>query len=243
MFTFQDIGGVRYYTGVPDCGAGYDWILDLLRDTTAAWLGDPTQFNDRIKGNIGEFVAFHLVNPRQPIGSGWYAFYSNTDNPLSRISGAGLDMCFIYLDPDTTGAKDRLLIQEVKTTGSARLGYADMLVKDHLKLKSVNPSLNLQARVRAIKARMRDLYVADAATLKRIQEIAHPDPAKCDKVVLLPTLVHERKNADPAKKLAEVRAKIAAQGWQLNLIYPISISVNRLDDGFASLAQNLPFKP
>ncbi|XLZ69746.1 hypothetical protein ABT364_24960 [Massilia sp. SR12] len=243
MFTSQDIDGIRYYSGQPDCSAGYSWVLALLRDTTAAWLSDPTQFNSRIKGNIGEFVAFHLVNPRQPLGSGWYAFYSNTDNPLSRISGAGLDMCFIYLDADTTGAKDRLYIQEVKTTGSAKLDYADMLVQDHLKLTSVDPSLNLQARIRAIKARMRDLYVADAATLKRIQEIANPDPAKCDKVMLLPTLVHEKKNADPATKLAKVRKEIADQDWQLHLIYPISISISRLDDGFASLAQNVPFKP
>jgi hypothetical protein len=95
MFKSIQKGEVRGYVGDPHCAAAYEWILDLLQDTTAAWLPKAEDFNDRIKGNIGEFVAFHVT--KKDVGSGWYIFYSNTDTPLSRISGAGLDICYLSL--------------------------------------------------------------------------------------------------------------------------------------------------
>jgi hypothetical protein len=242
MFKFTDSNSMRSYVGDPSCAAAYEWVLELLRDTTGAWLSNPADFNDRIKGNIGEFVAFHLT--KKDVGADWYVFYSNTDTPLSRISGAGLDICYLFLGSDAAGAEDRLIIQEIKTTGSPNLSYAEALVSDYDKLRSVDPSLNLQARVRALKARMRDTHsITDRSLLDRVQLLAHPHPAKCSKMYLLPTLVHELKGSDPVPRLSGVRAKIALQGWSVSLIFPVSIGLTRLNDGLMHLAQNKSFTP
>lgn len=244
MFKFEEIDSVRSYTGDPTCADAYKWVSELLAETTNAWLTQADEFNDRIKGNIGEFVAFHVVKQGIDIQPGWYVFYSNTDTPLSRISGAGLDIFYLFLGADLAGKLDRLIIQEVKTTGSASLAYARALVDDYEKLKSVDPSLNLQARLRALKARMRDTHnIKDKAILSRVQSLSHPEPAKCSKVHFLPTLVHELTNSLPVLKLSQVRAAISAQGWNIKLISPISIGLTRLDEGFLHLALNKTFAP
>lgn len=243
MFKASSAGSLRCYVGDPKCEDAYRWIREKLLDTTNDFIVKATDFNDRIKGNLGEFVAFHITRSEVDPGAGWYIFYSNVDTPLSRISGSGLDICFLYLDAGDPGS-DRLCIQEVKTTGSASLTYANALVADYDKLRSVDTSVNLQTRVRSLKARMRDTYgITQREILNRVQLLAHPDPSKCQKVHLLPTLVHELKGSDPATALAKVATDIAAQGWQLKLIHPVSIGLTRLNDGFLNMAQNKAFVP
>lgn len=244
MFKASQLVDLRCYVADPACKDAYRWIHEKLAETTTDFIAKEKDFNERIKGNLGEFVAFHITRREVEPGSGWYIFYSNVDTPLSRISGAGLDICFLYLDADDTGLKDKLCIQEVKTTGSPSLEYAKALVADYDKLRSADTSVNLQTRVRSLKARMRDTYgITDQKVLDRVQLLAHPDPSKCQKVYLLPTLVHEIKGADPAKALAQVRSEISGQGWQLTLINPVSIGLTRLNDGFLHLAQNKTFVP
>lgn len=244
MFKVKQSIGLRSYVGNPKCEDAYRWIREKLSDTTNDFIGKATDFNDRIKGNLGEFVAFHIARSEVEPGTGWYIFYSNVDTPLSRISGSGLDICFLYFGADSSGAEDKLWIQEVKTTGSSSLAYATALVADYDKLRSADTSVNLQTRVRSLKARMRDIYgISDQEILDRVQLLAHPDPSKCQKVHLRPTLVHELKGADPATALAQVRSNIATQGWRLELIHPVSIGLTRLNDGFLHLAQNKAFVP
>lgn len=244
MFKAETSDSLRSYTGDPKCEEGYKWIQEILLETTNDFIVNSTEFNDRIKGNIGEFVVFHITRAEIKPGDGWYIFYSNADTPLSRISGSGLDICFLYLGANDQGTEDTLCIQEVKTTGASNLSYATALVSDYEKLTSADTSVNLHTRVRSLKARMRDIYgVTDRKVLDRVQNLAHPDPSKCQNVFLLPTLVHELKGADPAAALSQVRSQIAAQGWRLELIYPISIGLTRLNDGFSHLAQNKTFVP
>lgn len=244
MFKVEQSIDLRSYVGDPRCEDAYRWIHERLSETTDDFIVKATDFNDRIKGNLGEFVAFHITRSEVEPGNGWYIFYSNVDTPLSRISGAGLDICFLYLGADGSGAEDKLCIQEVKTTGAANLTYAKALVADYDKLRSADTSVNLQTRVRSLKARMRDTYgITDRKVLDRVQLLAHPDPSKCQKVYLLPTLVHELKGADPATALAQVRSDIADQGWQMKLVNPVSIGLTRLNDGFLHLAQNKAFVP
>lgn len=244
MFKPIQLDNLRSYTGYPKCEDAYKWILEKLIDTTNDFLVKATDFNDRIKGNLGEFVAFHITRAEVEPSRGWYIFYSNADTPLSRISGPGLDICYLLLGNDSQGLDDRLLIQEIKTTGSATLAYAQALVADYEKLKSADTSANLQARVLALKARMRDMYgIADRGVLERVQMLAHPDPAKCSKVYLLPTLVHELEAATPGPTLADVREKIGKQGWKLELVHPINIGLTKLNEGFLHLAQKKAFVP
>lgn len=192
---------------------------------------------------MGEFIAFHLTRPAVGAAAGWYVFYSNADSPLSRNSASGLDIAYLFLGTNEGGGDDKLVIQEVKTTGAADLTYANALVDDHQKLCSTDPNLNLQSRVRAIKARLRDMYSLPSDVRDRVHKIAHPAPSKCEKVTFLPTLVHEKIGSDPASVMASVRSKIAGQGWQVKRIMPISVALSQLDKGLSSLACNNPFHP
>jgi hypothetical protein len=49
------------------------------------------------------------------------------------MSIPGLDLTYIFLD-DQDSNKDLAIVQEVKTTGSADLSYADNLTRDYQKL-------------------------------------------------------------------------------------------------------------
>lgn len=235
--------GVKSYLGQPDCAAAYDWVLALLKETTEAWLAKPDDFSDRIKGNLGEFIAFHLTKASAKIKDGWYVFYANADTPLSRSSATGLDICLLFLGGDVSGIDDRLYIQEVKTTGKSDMTYGYKLIDDYKKLAEEDPSLNLQGRIRAIKARMRDLYDADVAILDRVQKLGHPEPSKCKKIILLPTVVHERVGAKPITVLLDISKKIADLGWERSRIEPRHIALSKLNEGLKSLATNIPFKP
>lgn len=234
---------ITLFVGDPSCTEAYQWLHDILADTTNAWLSVDSDFNDRVKGNLGEFVAFHVTKHGFNF-AGYYFFASNTDSPLSRISGAGLDLAYLFLGADPTGIDDVLIIQEVKTTGSSTLTYAKRLIADHQKLGSVDPSLNLQARVRALKARLRDIHnISDRAILDRVQALAHPDPAKCHKVTLRPTLVYERIGCDPLTTLRDVKEEIEKLGWHGSKILPVGIALSKVNSGFASLAMNKVFIP
>lgn len=243
MFSYSDDAttAVRCYVGTPDCAAAYDWILAQLQSTTTDWLQNKEEFSDRIKGNIGEFVAFHLTTPGA--GGGWYIFYSNVDSPLARNSATGLDISYLFIGADDSGIDDQLVIQEIKTTGSSDLEYARRLIDDHEKLCSTDPGLNLQSRVRALKARMRDIHGCSQDILSRVQKLAHPKPGQCKKVTFLPTLVHERIGATPISMLSKVRSSISTFGWKIELIKPVSIALSKLDNGFCQLACNKKFKP
>ena len=58
---------------------------------------------------------------------------NNAYDPLSGISISGLDLAYVYFDPNDPSS-DLLYIQEVKTTGGGNLSYANNLVADYQKL-------------------------------------------------------------------------------------------------------------
>ena len=196
-FAFQNISGVDCFWGNPDCSAGYAWIQERLRDLCAQWLSSEDSLGDRRKGNLGEFIAFHVSRNTGLNGAGFHCILGNAHKPLSSSSDPGLDIVFVYLDPSGDSTMDRLVIQEVKTTGSASLTYADALTEDHQKLQEADTNTNLVSRVQAIKGTLKYEFGLNQAMLARVEAMGHPVAGRCTQVILLPTLVHEKVGANP----------------------------------------------
>jgi hypothetical protein len=197
----------------------------------------------RRKGNLGEFIAFHVSESNGLDGAGYYCILGNARKPLSSSSDPGLDIAFVYLAPSGDRAEDRIYIQEVKTTGKSSLAYADALTEDHQKLLEADTNTNLESRIMAIKGTLKYQFKLDAIMLSRVEAMGHPSAGKCKQIILLPTLVHEKSGAKPSAKLAQVKDDIVALGWPKANVHPRSISLTRIDDGLLSLARNEVFVP
>ncbi len=242
-FVFKEVSGVACYEGNPDCASGYAWIQERLRELCTQWLSAGKTLGDRRKGNLGEFIAFHISRLAGHEGSGFHCILGNAHKPLSASSDPGLDIVFVYLDPSGDRTRDRLVIQEVKTTGSASLSYADALTEDHQKLQGADTNTNLLSRIQAIKGTLKYEFGLTQPMLDRVEAMGHPKAGKCSQVVFLPTLVHEKRGAKPSAKLAQVKTDIAALGWPAGNIYPFSIALTKLNDGLLALARNQEFVP
>lgn len=240
MFNYSDKNGVRCFSGDPDCITAYKWTQGLLRKRNPRWLEAGESLNDRQKGNIGEFIAYHVSRKNGYPKSQYICLVTNAQNPLAVSSATGLDLVFIYFD-SSDESKDRIFIQEVKTTGNSNLSYATALIADHKKLLEPDIDLNIVSRIQAIKAKLEYEKDISDELLDRLEQMVHSDPAKCLKIVFLPTLIHERKNADPVTALASVRKKISDLGWIKENIKPISLALTDLEDGFERLARNEEF--
>jgi hypothetical protein len=235
--------GVDCFAGNPTCADGYAWIQAHLQALCSNWLPPGSKLGDRRKGNLGEFIAFHVSEDSGFCGKGYFCMVGNANKPLSSSSDPGLDIAFVYLDPKDDEDQDRLYIQEVKTTGSATLSYADALTEDHKKLQAADANTNLLSRIQAIKGTLKYQFKLAKPFLDRVEKMGHPDANKCKKVILLPTLVHEKHMANPGKKLSQVKVDIAALGWPASNIFPRSIALTRLNDGLLALAMNQVFVP
>ncbi|WJF89744.1 hypothetical protein QS306_11610 [Paraburkholderia bonniea] len=214
-----------------------------MRELGPVWLPAGEELGDRRKGNLGEFIAFHVSEAYGLSGEGYYCDLGNANKPLAAASDPGLDIVFVHLDPGGNAANDRLYIQEVKTTGDHRLTYAAALVADHVKLQERDSDLNLQSRILALKGTLKYQFKLAQPYLDRLEALGHPDAQRCERVVFLPTLVHEKVGADPITRLAEVKLRIAELGWPLTNIFPRSIALTRLNEGLLFLATNQVFEP
>lgn len=234
MFTCLERDEIRVWVGDPDCQAAHELILDLLQKKKAApFLPSGTSVTNSIKGNIGEFVALCVLK-LTTAHDGMQVVAANANNPLNAISHTEIDIAWIRIGNDP--AEDQLLVQEVKTTGDPELGYADSLTKDYDKLFGTDPGLTLQTRVQAIKNQLENLGT-DSGRLQRLGNLVGNSARTCIGVHLLPTLVHERANADPVSKLIAVRSNIAGLGWDIGKIFPHAIGFNNLNDRIQRLAE------
>jgi len=235
---------IKCFSGDPDCAMAYQWILNHLRELGVAWLPSNTMsLKNSIKGNLGEFIAFHLSEYDGLTGTDYHPFLAGAVRPLADSPDPGLDISFIYLDPLGDTAKDRLYIQEVKTTGSSSLTYADALISDYSKLLDSTGSLNLSIRISSLKGRMKMERKRPRSEIERIELLGHTDASKCTKVRLLPTLVHELNGADPLARMKKIRLALLSQGWLNESIEPRSVGFTNLNSGLLSICKNNDFKP
>jgi len=235
---------IKCFSGNPSCAIAYKWILNHLRELEVEWLHNGTsKLANSIKGNLGEFIAFNLSEYDGLVGTSYHAFLAGAVRPLADSPDPGLDISFIYLDPAGNEDDDRLYIQEVKTTGDSTLAYANALITDYAKLLDSTGSLNLGIRIATLKARMKLERKRPRSEIERIEKLGHPDAAKCTKVRLLPTLVHELSGADAMKKMQQVKAALLAQGWLDQSIEPRSLGLTNLNEGLLSIGKNTEYIP
>lgn len=235
-------GLAKAFSGDPGCEEAYQWVLGLLRMLNPQWLPLITpHLPNGVKGNMGEFVAFHLSQHDGINGAGYYPILAGPVRPLVDAPDQGLDICFVYLDPAGNIENDRLYIQEVKTTGNSDLVYANNLLSDYEKLLGSTGNLNLEARILAIKARLMYERGLSKDEIERVELLTHPEASKCIKVRLLPTLIHEAVGADPVAKMTYLKAKLLAMGWLDGSVEPRSLGFSKLNEGFLKLSKNQDF--
>ncbi len=127
-FSESASSGIVVWLGNPDCQAAHDGLLADLKNHTVAWLPASEALNQRLVGNLGEFIAFF-------VGKNSYfeecrVTAANALAPVSNISKPDLDLLWLYL-PEGSSQEDYAVVQEVKTTGASDLAYSRSLIQDY----------------------------------------------------------------------------------------------------------------
>ncbi|MHB1117728.1 hypothetical protein [Sideroxydans sp.] len=241
------IGEIHCYVGAPDCAAFYAWILQTLEALMHPGFGPPspplTKITTGQMGNLGEAITF-LIGHTERFASGpFIAKLGSALTPFNPSAVTGVDIIFIYLDPNGIVANDRLFIQEIKTTGAAELGYSTALIDDYQKLlDTTKPTLSLMSRVSSLKCSLMWEHRLSQSQVQRVEDLAQPSPSDCTRIRLLPTLVHDR-NSNPVAALSHVMTEIQNQGWPQGCIEAWSISIAQLNQALLHMANRIPFTP
>lgn len=223
-FKKQSANGVDLWTGDPDCQHAHETLLTALA-VFGNFIGPTQSLGTRRQGNLGEFISLHVATgPANLQHSKAYAI--NAFDPLQDVSSPGLDITYAYFDAEDED-RDRLYVQEVKTTGEVSLSYADTLVTDYEKLFGEDPNLTLGTRVQAIAMRV-ELGEKEPMLANRLRRLASTQPKTCTHIRLVPTLVHELKGTSPQKKLLAVASAISTLGWPMGSINPWGIALTDL---------------
>src|ERR1035441_8723590 len=126
-------GGIILWGGSdPNCLTLYKHLQAFLISHQASLLPAGSVLSKQQKGNLGEFIAFRLGHENDFSDPAHRLVANNAYDPLSGISISGLDLAYVYFDPNDPSS-DLLYIQEVKTTGGGNLSYANNLVADYQK--------------------------------------------------------------------------------------------------------------
>jgi hypothetical protein len=121
-----------------------------------------------------------------------------------------------------TGDDDTAILQEVKTTGEPSLSLADGLISDYDKLFGTDPRFTLHMRLQGIKNAIE--YEHKRPDLcPRVAELAGQSPQTSPRVLLFPTLVHERHASDPQTKMLAIRETLCGNGWARKAVQPWAI--------------------
>ena len=239
MTGFQTVvsGDISLHSGDPDCDAAHAALLNVLVKLGTPFIGPTETISLSQQGNLGEFISFHIAQKLYPPTT-HRLFSGNALKPLSRISGAGLDLVYLYFDT-VDPSKDLMYVQEIKTTIASNLNYFDQLKADYKKLFAIDPNLTLHSRVQDIQ-NILEYQFGEFSYSTRIAALAGVTPAKCAKVRLLPTGISSTGVGDPEKKLTAIRSSMTAWGWPQANIKPWSIVMSDLDDRLTRMARGLP---
>lgn len=230
-FVYSKEQGTTLWTGDPDSQAAHDDILQWIRDTGQPFLPPGSSPTPRITGNIGELTAFRIGRGYVFTDAAILAHAANADQPLSDISRPYVDMVWLYFGERPRD--DWACLQEVKATGNPSLEYAKQVIDDYAKLFATDPRFTLRTRLDALKNRL-ELQWNRPDLAKRLTTIGGSMPSTVTKVHILPTVVHERRNASPIPKMLVVRESLIGQGWADELIDCWSIA---LDDFTARVSR------
>ena len=216
--------GLSIWEGDPNDAGAHAVVLGWLREAVGGvFLDEQATLTNRVKGNLGEFIA-HGIGKTYVFTNVQISPTANGGDPLSDVSGPGLDIVWLYLGAD--GGGDWVALQEVKTTGDPSLNLATDLNKDYDKLFARNGRYTLQTRLISLKNKLDEFGLGHCAS--RVTALGGPDARQAAGVFLVPTLMHDRAN-DAKTKLVAVRQTLLGQGWAANSVECWSIGLGDLD--------------
>ena len=226
------VPGLTIWEGDPNDVAAHRTILSWLESAVDGdFLDASTKMSNRIKGNLGEFVAYR-IGATYVFSNLANAYGANTWAPLSDISRPDLDIVWLHFGD--AEQDDWAAIQEVKTTGQRNLNIADELVSDYSKLFGENVQLTLQTRLGALKNKLEQQGQEDKSY--RLTRLGGPSPDRATGVRLIPTLMHDR-GVSPASKMTLVRQNLIGRGWSAGTIDCWSILLGDIDQRLERIAR------
>jgi hypothetical protein len=225
--------GLMLWLGQPDCQTAHDYLLSRLINMGVNFIPCNRSLDVRRKGNLGEFICLSVSSYTSLENT--LKFANNAVNPLGAMSLPGLDLTYIFVDSQNSD-RDLAIVQEVKTTGSDDLSYADNLTRDYQKLFEDDLEFTLASRLQVIANKL-ELEQNRPELCERVLAMAGEIPSECRQIRLIPTLVHERVGAAPIPKLLAIRTAISSYGWPLTHIHGWSIALSDLDDRLQRLAR------
>ncbi|MCY4108799.1 MAG: hypothetical protein OXG11_07205 [Chloroflexi bacterium] len=224
--------GWTEWRGTPDDGAAHQTILTWLQNAVTAGFLDQTQpLSQRVKGNLGEFIAY-WIGKSYVFTNVAIVHTSNAWDPLSEISRPDLDIVWLYFGE--TEADDWAVLQEVKTTGGNSLSIADGLIKDYEKLFGENVRLTLQTRLSALKNKLDQHGQGYLST--RVSALGGPRPSQSRGIRLAPTLVHDAA-LDSSGKMIAIRQVLIGQGWSTDAVECWSVALGEIEQRLVRLAR------
>lgn len=235
-FQSTNQSGVLVHSGDPDCDAAHAALLSVLQTMGTPFLGPGDTISKSQKGNLGEFISLHIG--RHASFAGHQTFANNAIQPLTKISGAGVDLIFVYFDPSDE-SNDLMYIQETKTTAQDSLNYFGALETDYQKLFSTDINLTLQSRI-AFLTNSFEMERNNDDYARRVQRLGGASPNQCTRVRLVPTGIHKAGVGNPVQKMLAVKTAITGFGWAQSSISPWTIGLSDLEDRLLRLARGQP---
>jgi hypothetical protein len=224
---------VKVCTGDPNCDAAHAALLAALKKLGTPFIRPSEGISLSQRGNLGEFISLHIA--QAGMFKTMEKFAQNALQPLSGISGAGIDLTYVYFDP-SSDVGDLLYIQEVKTTGAGNLNYLSKLEADYEKLFSTDVNLTLQTRIQCLSNSF-ELERNNDDYAERVQRLGAKMPKECSRVRLIPTGVHSLGVGNPVQKMVAIRSAISAFGWDQAAINPWAVGLSDLEDRLVRLAR------
>ena len=220
------------WEGDPDDDAAHRTILGWLRGAvTAGFLKNNGSLSNRVKGNLGEFIAY-CIGKSYVFTNVAIAHAANAWDPLSEISRPDIDIVWLHFG--STEEDDWAALQEVKTTGDASLGLADNLISDYEKLFGENLRLTLQTRLGALKNKLDQQ--GQGNLLSRVTALGGPAPDRARGIRLVPTLLHDVAH-DSSVKMTAVRQALIGRGWSTDVVQCWSVALGEIDQRLTRLAR------
>jgi len=224
-------GTVFLWRGNPNCHAAQKFVRNWLRANSpiypVVWGPD----NARLKGNLGECIAFCCME--FAFGRLPHCLAANALKTLSNISRPGIDLLWIGFAPDPSD--DFMIQQEVKTTTDLSLAYASALLTDYRKSFGSDPNVTLNTHLQAFKSKLKYEW-RRPDLVDRVNALQAPTPKQADRLLIFPTLVHDANSEDPVLKLTAIEMELTASGWQK--IKTWSIAFNGLENHLKSMAED-----
>lgn len=216
----------------PDDEVAHETILEWLREAvTSGFLGEREPLSNRIKGNLGEFVA-QRIGKNYFFSNEYIVLSANADHPLRDISRSGIDIMWLY-----TGAQQSdawVTLQEVKTTGGDSLALADGLIADYNRLFGEDVRCTLRTNLDSFKNMLTD--IGQKRLVPLLTGIGGSEPSNARGIDIIPTLFHDSR-VDSSSKMSVMRQTLIGLGWRSEIVQCWSIALSDIDGRLARIAR------